>query len=53
MLPMASRKEVNQRIARMLLRMSGARIGDTVTESETEEDAGQSVAGPTPQQQQL
>ena len=48
---MASRKEVDQCITRMLLGMGGERIGDTVTESKEEEDAKQSAAEPTLQQQ--
>ena len=42
--PMASQKEVDQCITRMLLGMGGERIGDAVTESEGEEDAKQSAA---------
>ena len=48
---MASQKEVDRCIARMFLRMGGERIGDAVTESEGEGDAGQSAAEPNLQQQ--
>ena len=48
---MASWKEVDQWITRMLLPMGGEQIGDAVTESEGEEDAEQSAAEPTLQQQ--
>ena len=48
---MASWKEVDQWITRMLLPMGGGQIGDAVTESEGEEDAEQSAAEPTLQQQ--
>ena len=51
MLTMTSQKEVDQCITRMLLWVSGARIGDAVSESEGEDDAEQFAAEPTPKQQ--
>ena len=41
--PMASRKEVDLCITRMLLRTGGEQVSDAVTESEGEEDAEQSA----------
>ena len=42
---MASRKEVDQCISRVLLRMGGEPIGDAVTEGEGEEDAEYVICG--------
>ena len=41
--PMASRKEEDLCITRMLLRTGGEQVSDAVTESEGEEDAEQSA----------